>query len=257
MIGHVTILTGRESVTDPPFWLTVFLDLPADRHETGTAFWQRATGYGLSGTRGEHDEFATLVPPAGDAHLKLQRTRADAPAVHLDLHVGDLDAAVAHATAQGAELLARPGHAILRSPAGFVLCLVTEPSRHAAPPADWGTHRSRVDQLTIDVAHDAWAAETAFWSGLTGWAVRTGSRPEFARLGTPAELPVRVLLQRKDEGATGGHVDVATDDRAAEIARLQRHGAARVREGEGWTVIAGPDGSTLCVTDRDPDTGLR
>jgi hypothetical protein len=242
---------------NPPFWLTIFLDLPADRHGTGTAFWQQATGHGLSATRGEHDEFATLVPPSGDAHLKLQRTAAEEPGVHLDLHVDDLDAAVTHAVGQGAELLGRPGHAVLRSPGGFVLCLVTEQAGTPAPPADWGTHRSIVDQLTIDVAYDAWADETAFWSGLTGWAVRTGSRPEFARLRTPPALPVRILLQRRDEGGTGGHVDVATDDREEEITRLERLGAARVREGDGWTVLESPDGSIFCVTDRSPDTGLR
>ena len=241
----------------PPFWLTIFLDLPAERHERGTAFWQAATGYGLSPSRGEQDEFATLVPPDGDAHLKLQRTAADQPGVHLDVHVRDLDEAVAEATAQGAELLARPGHALLRSPAGFVFCLVTEPNQRAAPAADWGTHRSRVDQLTVDIAPDAWGPETAFWSHLTGWAVRTGSRPEFARLDTPAELPVRILLQRRGHGGTSGHLDIATDDRAREIARLEGHGAARLRDGDGWTVLTGPDGSTLCVTDRRPDTGLR
>ena len=48
------------------------------------------------------------------------------------------------------------------------IALVPAASAEAAPPADWGTHRSRVDQLTIDIAHDAWDAEQAFWSGLTG-----------------------------------------------------------------------------------------
>jgi hypothetical protein len=240
-----------------PFWLTVFLDLPADRHGRGALFWQEATAYDLSPSRGEHDEFATLVAPTGDPHLKLQRTGAEQPRVHLDLHVDGLDEAVAHAVEQGAELISRPGHAVLRSPAGFVFCLVTQASEEPAEPADWGTHRSRVDQLTVDIAHDAWATETAFWAALTGWAVRTGSRPEFARLHTPAALPVRILLQRKEQGGTSGHVDIATDARTEEVARLEGHGAARVRDGQGWTVMAGPDGGTFCVTDRDPETGLR
>ncbi|MDH2415215.1 VOC family protein [Nocardioides sp. CER19] len=240
-----------------PFWLTIFLDLPAARHDAGTRFWLAATGYGLSATRGDHDEFATLVPPVGDAHLKLQRTDGATPGVHLDLHVADLDGAVAHAVALGAELVARPGHAVLRSPAGFVFCLVGEERAEATPPADWGTHRSRVDQLTIDVAPDAWDAEAAFWSGLTGWPVHRGSSPEFARLGTPSELPVRILLQRLDEGETHGHVDIATDDRGQEVERLTARGADQTRWHEHWTVMTGPDGSTFCVTERRPDTGLR
>lgn len=239
-----------------PFWLTIFLDLPAAQHERGVDFWQAATGYRLSPTRGDHEEFSTLVPPAGDAHLKLQRTAAGEPGVHLDVHVDDLDRAVLRARELGAQLLARPGHAVLRSPAGFVFCLVSEPSGEPAPRSDWGTHRSRVDQLTIDIAYDAWVTETDFWSGLTGWQVRRGSRAEFARLDTPAELPVRILLQRLDEGSTRGHVDIATDDRGREIERLAAHGAESVRPAAGWTVMAGPDGSTFCVTDRRPDTGL-
>jgi hypothetical protein len=239
-----------------PYWLTIFLDLPADRHDAGTRFWQAATGYGLSAARGDQGEFATLVPPAGDAHLKLQRTGGGEPGTHLDLHVADLDAALGHAIEQGAELVARPGHAVLRSPAGFVFCLVGEADAEPAPPADWGTHRSRVDQLAIDVAHDAWDAETAFWSGLTGWHVQRGSMPEFARLATPAELPVRILLHRLDDGTTHGHVDIAADDRGQEVERLTAHGADQTRRHAEWTVMTGPDGSTFCVTDRRPDTGL-
>ena len=239
-----------------PFWLTIFLDLPPDRHHRGTGFWRAATGYGLSASRGERDEFATLVPSAGDAHLKLQRTGPGETGVHLDLHVADLDAAVDRAVAAGATLLSRPGHAVLRSPAGFVLCLVTEALGRPTPPADWGAHRSRVDQLAIDVSHDAWLAETAFWTGLTGWPTREGDRREFARLGTPPELPVRILLQRLDDGPTRGHVDIATDDRPREIARLEALGARQVAPGDGWTVMIGPDGGTFCVTDRSPDTGL-
>ena len=240
-----------------PTWLTIFLDLPVARHEAGTHFWQAATGYDVSASRGPNGEFATLVPPVGDPHLRLQRTDAREPGVHLDLHVGDVDRAVTDAVDLGATVVAFPGHAVLRSPAGFTFCLVEATSTMAAaPPADWSTHASRVDQLTLDIAYDAWAAEQAFWSALTGWSVRAGSMPEFARLDTPSDLPVRMLLQRLETGATHGHVDVATDDRGREVARLESHGARVVRYTARWTVLTGPDGSTLCVTDRRPETGL-
>ena len=190
-------------MTTAPSWLTLFLDIPHARHPTGCAFWQAATGYEMSPPRGEHAEFATLIPPTGDAHLRMQSTESGDFGVHLDLHVGDLAAAIVDGVAIGAEMLAKPGHAIMRSPAGFVFCFV--PSHDEATPAtsgDWGTHRSVADQLTIDVAHDAWDREKTFWSDLTGWTVTQLGRPEFARLRTPAPLPVRVLLQRLDEGST-------------------------------------------------------
>ena len=41
-----------------PFWLSAFLDLPADRHDAGAAYWQRVTGYELSASRGPHDDEA-------------------------------------------------------------------------------------------------------------------------------------------------------------------------------------------------------
>jgi hypothetical protein len=145
----------------------------------------------------------------------------------------------------------------MRSPAGLRFRLV--PAHHGttpAPPGDWGTHHSVVDQLTLDIAHDAWDREKTFWSRLTGWTVVQSPRPQFARLHTPPSLPVRILLQRRDEGGTSSHLDIATDDRAAEVERLTRLGATATGQGPTWTVMAGPDTSVFCVTDRNPATGL-
>jgi hypothetical protein len=52
-------------------WLTVFLDFPAGSFEAGVAFWREATGSGRSPFRGVHGEFATLLPPSGDAYLRV------------------------------------------------------------------------------------------------------------------------------------------------------------------------------------------
>ncbi|MER5478747.1 VOC family protein [Streptomyces sp. NPDC002734] len=240
-----------------PNWLTLFLDIPHANHQAANGFWQAATGYELSSPRGECEEFATLIPPSGHAHLRVQRTKAEHFSVHLDLHVSDLDAATDSAVRAGAEIVAQPGHVIMRSPAGLLFCLVR--GRDETTPAtsgDWGTHRSITDQLTIDVAHDAWDREKSFWSDLTGWAVTQSARPEFARLHTPPSLPVRVLLQRRDEGGTSSHLDIATDNRAAEVERLIRLGATLLGHGPTWTVMTGPDNSVFCVTDRSPATGL-
>ena len=66
-----------------------------------------------------------------------------------------------------------------------------------------------------------------------------------------------MLLQRleHDEGPVHGHLDVATDDRSAEVGRLEALGATAVRENDEWTVLRPPAGPVLCVTDRDPGTG--
>src|SRR4051794_40559004 len=107
-----------------PSWLTAFLDFPADRYDAGVAFWERVTGYQRSAPRGEHDEFATLVPPDGDDYLRVQRLASGGPRIHLDLQVDDVAAAGAAAERLGAGIAEDHGdHQVLRSPGGFTFCL--------------------------------------------------------------------------------------------------------------------------------------
>ena len=73
-----------------PTWISAFLDLAPEEPERATAFWQGVTGYGLSPARGDHDEFATLLPPDGDDFLRVQRLGGGPSRIHLDLHVADL-----------------------------------------------------------------------------------------------------------------------------------------------------------------------
>lgn len=46
------------------------------------------------------------------------------------------------------------------------------------------------------------------------------------------------------------HLDLATDDRAAEIARLEGLGARVLAAFEHWTTLADPDGNEFCVSVR-------
>ena len=52
-------------------WTWLFLDTPRVDAARSWAFWAEVTGWSLSPTRGDHDEFATLQPPRGDAWLKV------------------------------------------------------------------------------------------------------------------------------------------------------------------------------------------
>lgn len=238
--------------------LTFFLDLAAEDQAAATPFWRSATGYDLSPSRGEHDEFVSLLPPAGDDHLRLQRLQEGPSHTHLDLHVEDLAAAEQHAVSCGATVLGSGGHVALRSPGGYPFCLVTAPATVPSRPTTWPDgHRSRAEQLCLDIGPSAYQTECGFWAALTGWPTRHAGG-EFTRLWVPEPLGTRLLLQRldEDEGAVRGHLDVATDDRPAEVARLQALGATIVRENDEWTVVRPPAGPVLCVTDRDPVTGL-
>lgn len=67
-------------------WVSAYLDLAPADFERGVAFWRGVTGYGLSQSRGERDQFATLVPPDGDDFLRVQRLDHGPTRVHLDVH---------------------------------------------------------------------------------------------------------------------------------------------------------------------------
>ena len=242
-------------------WMTAFLDFPAAVFDSGCSFWQGATGFGLSPPRGVSGEFATLVPPGGDAYLRVQRVGGEEPAVHVDLHVDDVEGSARQAAALGATATeARPGLFVMSSPAGLPFCLVSGQHRFGRPPPRaWpGGHRSIVDQICLDIPSRAFAAEGDFWADLTGWERRAGSRPEFNYLVRPAEMPLRILLQRLDhEGAWScrAHLDLACDDVPAERRRHEALGA-RFVAGPSWATLVDPTGLPYCLTWRDPGTGL-
>lgn len=240
-----------------PFWVSAFLDFGSGDFERGTAFWRDVTGYVVSAPRGETDQFATLVPPDGDDYLRVQHLDEGPGRIHLDLHVEHPTVAAEAAIELGGHVLVRheAGYVVLRSPGGLVFCFVSHPAAHRPPAQTWpGGHRSQVDQVCLDVPPSAYDVEVAFWQGLTGWDLTEVDEPEFERLQPPDEQPLRWLVQRLDDdgGAVGAHLDVAADDRDAEVARHVGLGATKVAEHEWWTVLTDPVGTTYCVTRRAP-----
>ncbi|GAA1949320.1 hypothetical protein GCM10009738_23450 [Kitasatospora viridis] len=235
-------------------WVYAFVDRPRERFERAAEFWTAVTGTSLSPRRGADGEFATFVPAAGDAHLKLQGVDAPAGGAHLDLVVDDVAATADRAIALGAALVADHGSLlVLDSPGGLGFCVVGSRGEAVRSEVFEGT---RLDQVSIDVAPHAHDAETAFWSELTGWPVLTGSRPEFRAVQSPASLPVRLLIQRLDEpAATRAHLDFSCADVAATRARHEALGAVVVAEFPYWVVLRDPAGGVYCLTSRNPETG--
>jgi hypothetical protein len=246
-------------------WLTIFLDFPAASFGAGVAFWREVTGYGLSAARGADGEFATLLPPSGDAYLRVQRIADGAGGCHLDLHVDteaeSLNAAADRAAAAGALIRHRDdGLAVAASPGGFVFCLVNWEGERATPPplaaaVGSGAGASRVDTLCLDVPPGEFEREVAFWAALTGQQARPAPVPGYAVLTRPAGWPARLLLQRRDSAAPGdrtrGHVDFGCTDAGA----LDRHvalGARVTGVQQYWTVLTDPAGHEYCLVGRDP-----
>lgn len=242
-----------------PGWVTAFLDLPATSYDLAVRFWQEVTGYRLSARRGEHREFATLLPPTGDAFLRVQRVQDGPGGIHLDLHVADVRAAADAAAGLGATEVADRGYVVMRSPGGFTFCFVPGGGSTRPPATDWDGARSLVDQVCLDIPSSSYDEECGFWAALTGWQLRSSTaRSEFSMLARRSGIPLRFLLQRLDEGSgpVRAHLDLAAEDRPSEVRRHARLGADVVAEHQSWTVLRDPAGAAYCVTDRGPQTGL-
>ena len=244
-----------------PFWISAFLDFAPDEFAAGVDHWRAGTGFGLSTTRGETGEFASLLPADGDDYLRVQRLGGGPSRIHLDLHVADVAEAVAAAVESGATVTGRPegpdGYAVLASPGGFPFCLVTHRAAVRPTPAPWGGGAwvSTVDQVCLDIPPAVHDREVGFWSAVTGWEARPTS-DEFTNLVRPGSSPLRLLLQRLDEPETGAvtaHLDLSSTDREAETARHVALGARVVARFDGWTVLAPPAGTAYCITARTPD----
>ncbi|SDP71854.1 hypothetical protein SAMN04489867_3594 [Pedococcus dokdonensis] len=245
-------------------WVWAFLDLAEQGFDEEIEFWPSATATVLSPWRGERAEFATLLPADGSAWLKVQRVGGGG-GIHLDLDVAEpLESARDEAVGLGAEVLAEVpdddgvlGVVVCRSPGGLVFCLTRWQPHETAAGQVRSDARTLLDQVCLDVPGSGYAAEVAFWSALTGWEARAGSVPGFTSLLRPPGIPVRLLLQQRqdDEGPVRAHVDFACLDRAEETERHVALGAEVERVERVWTVLVSPSGRRYCLTDRDPLTG--
>lgn len=115
-------------------------------------------------------------------------------------------------------------------------------------------HRSRVSTFLIDTPKDE-AAETAeFWSAALG--VRAESPPGEPQYITLQDaLPGYVLAVQAVDDTPRYHLDIETDDVAAEVARLEGLGAVEVSSWQGCHTLRAPGGHLLCVIPlhSDPD----
>jgi hypothetical protein len=114
-------------------------------------------------------------------------------------------------------------------------------------------HHSRLCRAVIDVPGDHHDDELAFWQGATGEALEASPRfPEYHGAILPGQ-DFGVLLQRLEDGPARVHLDIHTDDLDAEVARLERLGATRVRQVERWWIMRDPAGLVFCVVHDGPD----
>ena len=109
-------------------------------------------------------------------------------------------------------------------------------------------HRSRLGGLIIDCNTDNLEREAIFWSQALGYAVRAPSDADgenYIPLDTPPGEPYIEVQSVSHPSRV--HLDIKTDDLDAEVARLERLGATRVRKVKHWWVMEAPSGHRFCV----------
>ncbi len=107
-------------------------------------------------------------------------------------------------------------------------------------------HRSRLSTLVIDVPAALAAEATSFWSSALGAAVDDlPDEPGFT--GLRGAVPHLVTALQAVDDVPRYHVDLETDDVAAEVVRLRALGAQEVSVWQGCHVLRAPGGHLLCV----------
>jgi hypothetical protein len=109
-------------------------------------------------------------------------------------------------------------------------------------------HHSRLCAVLIDCKTPHVDEAARFWSKALGRRVdpgHPGSRGNYRMLETPPDEPI-VQIQRVDHESRV-HIDIETDDIAAEVARLEKLGATVANRLEHWVVMQAPTGQRFCV----------
>lgn len=109
-------------------------------------------------------------------------------------------------------------------------------------------HRSKLAGFIIDCRTNDLHAAAEFWGAALGMKTRQLPAEEggkYVRLEDPEErLHIEV---QKVAHESRVHLDIETDDIAAEVARLQALGATVVERVHTWCVMQAPTGQRFCV----------
>ncbi len=236
------------------------IDLPVEGFDEAADFWVAVSATTPGEIHPDHPEFMHLLPRTGDTHLEIQRIDDGPAGAHLDLLVDDIAAWTDRAIERGAQLIDRPGHAVLATPGGVRFCIVPHRDEAERAPVIDPARPHAIDQICLDVLPGRFEADVAFWAALTGWnGADSASYPEFRWFDQPATLPVRLLVQRlgaDDPGPARAHLDISAGDHVdAVVAHHVALGARPVRRHERWVALADPAGGLYCITRTQPLAG--
>lgn len=113
------------------------------------------------------------------------------------------------------------------------------------------THKSRLGTMVIDCKGGDLGSHAVFWGAALGREPlpEDADYPNYRVLQT-AEDEMPILLQSVDHESRI-HIDIETDNKEAECARLEAQGArtvSRVDEpGKNWIIMEAPSGHRFCL----------
>src|SRR6185436_1712715 len=106
-------------------------------------------------------------------------------------------------------------------------------------------HKSRLAGFIIDCKSPDLEGAATFWSEALGLDSEGPDGPNYVRLdGSSRDLTIEVQQVGHESRV---HLDIESDDVAAEVARLERLGARKIEEVRTWVVMEAPTGQRFCV----------
>jgi GNAT superfamily N-acetyltransferase len=109
-------------------------------------------------------------------------------------------------------------------------------------------HKSRLAGFIIDCMTDDLHGAARFWSGALGMATEVLPGQEgdsYVKLKVPDER-LHIEVQAVDHDSRV-HLDIESDDIEAEVERLEKLGAKRLKKVHTWVVMEAPTGQRFCV----------
>ncbi len=108
-------------------------------------------------------------------------------------------------------------------------------------------HRSRLSTFVIDCQVDDLEAAAEFWSKALNREIRPPDPvdPDYRQLATSEDEPI--LYVQKVDHDSRIHLDIESDDLEAEVARLEKLGARRIKFVKRWWLMQAPTGQVFCV----------
>ncbi|MFD1797014.1 VOC family protein [Paracoccus aurantiacus] len=107
-------------------------------------------------------------------------------------------------------------------------------------------HRSRLGALVIDCRTEDVADAARFWGEALNGQVEVDDQGKYAEITDQGQLKVLVQAVGHDPRV---HLDIESDDKEAEVVRLEACGAKVVERIKRWIVMEAPTGHRFCVVD--------